>query len=356
MEFVRRDVIPVSAIHLDAVRVALEAVARDDIVVTEQHLDALRGFRIGVGRAEDVARDQVEGGAARELQPVAIVEEFVALDLVVDGRSRRRAAISIIAGQHHARAAVIGHDAAVFDDIAAGTMDQHADAEIADFQPADPDALRVDDREPRIGRRADIGAELARHRARAGLLAFVLDESGTVEDKGQKTCEGAVPNSPARFHGLPSMRTGPLMAGSSEAGLMTCGPTPAGSISMRKCPGAVLLRSMAQRSEPSMRSSPVRVTRSTSGAVCANAGTGAVSRTATVTTPSEYKCNLSSRRWPGGCTDRCRAARHQIRHQISASAFSVLRSSEPPTPVTWPFSIRTIVVAMRFTSAALWLT
>ena len=35
---------------------------------------------------------------------------------------------------------------------------------------------------------------------------------------------------------------------------------------MRKRPGAVLLRSIAQRSEPSPPSSAVRVTRSTSGA------------------------------------------------------------------------------------------
>ena len=79
-------------------------------------------------------------------------------------------------------------------------------------------------------------------------------------------------NVPARRHGMPSMRTGPLIAGSSEAGLMTCGPGPSGSISMRKRPGAALLRSIAQRSEPSP-SSAVRVTRSVSicGAVCASA-------------------------------------------------------------------------------------
>ena len=70
-------------------------------------------------------------------------------------------------------------------------------------------------------------------------------------------------NVPARRQGMPSIRTGPLMAGSSEAGLITCGPAPSGSISMRKRPGAALLRSIAQRSEPSP-SSAVRVTRSVS--------------------------------------------------------------------------------------------
>src|SRR4051812_25579097 len=120
-------------------------------------------------------------------------------------------------------------------------------------------------------------------------------------------------NSPARFHELPSMRTGPLIGGRSEAGLMTCGPEPGGSISMRKRPGAALLRSIAQRSEPSMRSSPVRVTRSTStGAVWASAGTGAPSRQAMAAACSGCNCNSSSRHWPGGCTDRRGAARHQI--------------------------------------------
>jgi len=102
---------------------------------------------------------------------------------------------------------------------------------------------------------------------------------------------------PARFHGMPSMRTGPLIAGSSDAGLMTCGPAPSGSISMRKRPGAVLLRSIAQRSEPSPPSA-VRVTRSVSmaGAGCASACGRSMSSVTQAIRSSV--CNFSSR-FPG---------------------------------------------------------
>ena len=69
--------------------------------------------------------------------------------------------------------------------------------------------------------------------------------------------------SPLCFQAVPSIVTGPLIGGSAEAGLITCGAGPSNAISMRKRPGEVLLRSIAQRSEPSPLSS-ARVTCNTS--------------------------------------------------------------------------------------------
>ena len=61
-------------------------------------------------------------------------------------------------------------------------MDQHADAEVANFQSADLDAMGVDQREAGIGSRADVGAVLAGNRAGTGLRALVFDVAGAVED------------------------------------------------------------------------------------------------------------------------------------------------------------------------------
>src|SRR5262249_48498840 len=65
--------------------------------------------------------------------------------------------------------------------IAARAVDQHADAEVANFQPADLDALGVDQSEAGIGGRAHVGAVLAGDGARARLRALVLDIAGAVE-------------------------------------------------------------------------------------------------------------------------------------------------------------------------------
>ena len=139
------------------------------------------GSGLAGGRAEHVAGDQVERGAPRQLEPVAVVDEFVAQHLVVHGGRGRGIAAAVVAGEHHAGAAAIGDDAAVVDGVAARAMDQHADAEVADLQPADVDALGVDQRKAGQGGGADIGAELAGDRAGAGLRPLVLDVAGAVD-------------------------------------------------------------------------------------------------------------------------------------------------------------------------------
>src|SRR5215468_4485547 len=80
-----------------------------------------------------------------------------------------------------ARAAAIGNDAVVVNKVAARAVDQHADAEVANFEPADLDALGVDQSEAGIGGRAHIGAVLAGNGAGTGLRALVLDVAGAVE-------------------------------------------------------------------------------------------------------------------------------------------------------------------------------
>ena len=122
--------------------------------------------------------------------------------------------------------------------------------------PRDIDTLGVDDREARAAGGTHIGPELAGHGAWTGLRALVGAVAGPVQ---RDKITGL------RFHAMPSISTGPLIGGSGEAGLITWGAGPDGSISMRKRPGAVLLRSIAQRSDPSLPSSAARVTRSTSG-------------------------------------------------------------------------------------------
>src|ERR1700704_305454 len=107
--------------------------------------------------------------------------------------------------------------------------------------------------------------------------------------------------SPVCFQAAPSIVTGPLIGGSADAGLITWGGRPSGAILMWKRPGEALLRSMAQRSEPSP-SSAVRVTRSTSGvgevgeAGWAPAGVESASRVKGATTLlMRYARTLSSR-------------------------------------------------------------
>ena len=53
-----------------------------------------------------------------------------------------------------------------------------------------------------------------RHMHERGFLADIEhDEIGPI----------TVPTSPLRFHGAPSIATGPLIAGNAEASLITCG-------------------------------------------------------------------------------------------------------------------------------------
>src|SRR5215468_7484564 len=175
------DVVAVPPIDLQAVGISFEAVADHDVVVAEQNFDALRRLRVGAGRAEDVVCHQVEGGAARELETVAVVEEFVALHLVVHGGRGGGIAVAVVARKHHAGAAAIADDAVVMNRISARAVDQHADAEVANFQPANLDALGVNQSEAGIGGRAHIGAVLAGNGARTGLRTLVLDVAGAVE-------------------------------------------------------------------------------------------------------------------------------------------------------------------------------
>src|SRR4029077_15764658 len=56
------------------------------------------------------------------------------------------------------------------------------DAEVANFQAADLNALGVDQSEAGIGGRAHIGAVLSGNGAGTGLRALVLDIAGAVED------------------------------------------------------------------------------------------------------------------------------------------------------------------------------
>src|SRR6516165_6985655 len=180
-EDVGGDVVAVPPVDLQAVGISFEAVAHDDVVVAEQDFDALRRLRVGVGRAKDIVGHQVEGRAARELEPVAVVEELVALHLVVDRGGGGGIAIAVVAREHHAGAAAIADDAVVANRIAARAVDQHADAEVANLQAADLDALGVDQSEAGIAGRAHVGAVLAGDGAGAGLRALVLDVAGAVQ-------------------------------------------------------------------------------------------------------------------------------------------------------------------------------
>jgi hypothetical protein len=181
-EYVVAEVVAIAAIELHAVGIAFEPVAGEHVVVALQDLDALRRLRVGRGRAEDVVGDEVEGGAAGELRPVAVVEKLVAQHFVVERRGCGRAAIAVVAGDEQAGAAAVGDDAVIVDDVAARTMNENADAEIADVEPGHVDAAGIDEREPWIGQRAHIGAELPRHRARTGLRPLVLDVAAAVEN------------------------------------------------------------------------------------------------------------------------------------------------------------------------------
>src|SRR5262245_64446969 len=84
-------------------------------------------------------------------------------------------AVAVVAREHHAGAAAIADDAVVVNRITARAVDQHADAEVANFQAADLDALGIDQSEAGIGGRAHVGAVLAGDGARASLRALVLD-------------------------------------------------------------------------------------------------------------------------------------------------------------------------------------
>ncbi len=64
---------------------------------------------------------------------------------------------------------------------------------------------------------------------------------------------------PLPFHG-PSIRAGPTMAGSWEPGLITSSPPAGGVSTILNLPGSALLLRMAQRSVPSLPSSPGRWT------------------------------------------------------------------------------------------------
>src|SRR5262249_28963551 len=180
-EDVGGDVVAVPPVDLQAVGISFETVAHDDVVVAEQDFDALLRVRVGAGSVADLVGYQVEGRAAGEFAPVAVVEELVALHLVVHRGGGGGIAVAVIAREHHAGAAAIADDAVVVDRIAARAMDQHADAEVANFQPADLDPLGVDQSEAGIAGRAHVGAVLAGDSARTGLRAFVLDVAGAVE-------------------------------------------------------------------------------------------------------------------------------------------------------------------------------
>ncbi len=181
-EHVVAEIVAVAAVDLHAVGIAFEAVAGEHVVVAFQDLDALRRFLVGGRRAEHVVGHEIEGGAAGELSPIAVVEKLVAQHLVVERRGCGRAAVAVVAGNEHAGAAAVGDDAVVVNDIAARTMNEDADAEVADVKPGNVDAVGVDQRDSRIGSGAYVGAELPRHRARTGLRPLVLDVARAVEN------------------------------------------------------------------------------------------------------------------------------------------------------------------------------
>src|SRR5262249_16799500 len=79
----------------------------------------------------------------------------------VEGGGGGGIAVGVVAGEHHAGAAAIADDAVVVKRVAARAVDQHADAEVANFQPADLDPLGVDQSEAGIAGRAHVGAVLA---------------------------------------------------------------------------------------------------------------------------------------------------------------------------------------------------
>ena len=120
-------------------------------------------------------------------------------------------AVAVVAGQQHAGAAAIGDDAVVVDGVAAGAMDQHADAEIADLEAADVDAGGVDQREP--------GAVVVR--------TLAPNWPGTAPGHDCAPLSSTTPapsstmNSPVLAQAAPVICTGPLIAGSSAAGLIT---------------------------------------------------------------------------------------------------------------------------------------
>src|SRR5262249_57750234 len=116
-EDIGSDVVAVPPIDLQAVGMPFEAVADHDVVVAEQDFDALRRLGVGAGGAEDIVRHQVEGGPARELEPVAVVEKFVTLHLVVHGGGGGGIAVAVVARGHHAGGAAIAAAAVVVDRI-----------------------------------------------------------------------------------------------------------------------------------------------------------------------------------------------------------------------------------------------
>src|SRR5262249_48972333 len=118
---------------------------------------------------------------ARQFKAVAVIDEFVALDPVVDRRRCCRAAAAVVAGEHDAGATAAADDAAVLDGIATGAVYQHTDTEAANLEAADLDALGVNDGEARIGQGAHVRAELTFGRAGAGALALVLNKAGSIE-------------------------------------------------------------------------------------------------------------------------------------------------------------------------------
>src|SRR5207237_10657631 len=110
-------------------------------------------------------------------------------------------------------AAAIADDAVVVNKVAARAVDQHADAEVANSNPL-------------------ISTPWVSTKARPGLVVvrtLVPYWPGTAPGQVCGPLSSMWPepsratNSPLRFHGAPSIATGPLSAGSGEASLITYG-------------------------------------------------------------------------------------------------------------------------------------
>src|SRR5262249_39396155 len=114
--------------------------------------------------------------------PSPLSRNWLRCTLVVHRAGGGGIAVAVVAREHHAGAAAVADDAVVVNRVAACAVDQHADAEVANVQPADLDPLGIDQSKAGIAGRAHVGAVLAGDGAGAGLRALVLDVAGAVED------------------------------------------------------------------------------------------------------------------------------------------------------------------------------
>ncbi len=93
----------------------------------------------------------------------------------------RGLALAIVAGEHDPGTALVGDDAVVMDLVVAAAVDQHADAEVPDFQPGQFHAAGIAQDQPRQRSGTHVGAGLAGFGPRAGIGAGTGDVGRAVD-------------------------------------------------------------------------------------------------------------------------------------------------------------------------------